>query len=264
MYYISPLTTSKTTDSPKIEGLRRLIDLHIPTIRLPFIINNALYQDYLQSSNVSPQALKELGHVFATFESANQPVTLRNSIYEPNHPELSYVVDNILNISSFAVLKKHLQLGFDIAISRAAYPNALNFYYLIQAFYQSRICGSLTNLSEGINITAVAAEHTKVLTREDIHPDCYSMDSSGKLLSTTLGVHDQFLKITRRGVRPIVNRFHKSRQPLLNPDHLKKLANWSKVIASKHGPHQLMWAVLTDNTLIVQDLQIIYNKEEEK
>jgi hypothetical protein len=260
MYYLEPLALTTSTSSPKITGIKQLLALDIPTIKLPFVTTADLFQDYYDLRVIPQKAWIELGHVFATI-SMGGAITLRHSAYEPNNPELTYAAANTLNIGSFDSFRRILESNCKLLASKIINPSKADVRFILQSYYKSIKCGSLINDGQYMRIKAILGEHTKALQVEGISPDRYLASSSiSPFTLTQQGQHSKIFKVTRSGLKTIGNRSFPLNQPILDKLQLKKLASWSRLLFKQHGAHTFFFAELTNGDLIVQDL--LLNKKE--
>lgn len=254
MYYLEPLALTTSTASPKITGIKQLLFLDIPTIRLPFLTTKELFHEYYQNRQLSSKAWSEFGHVFATI-ATNGTITLRHNAYESSNLELTFVAPNTLNIGSFDSFRRILESNCKLLASKVINPTKADVRFILQSYYKSIKCGSLSHDGKSIVIKAILGEHTRALQVEGITPDIYRAQASlSPLKLTQLGEHSRIFKVTRHGLKTIENRVIPQNEPILDILQLKKLASWSRLIFKHCGAHSLFFAVLTNGDLIIQDL----------
>ena len=254
MYYLEPLALTTSTTSPKIHGIQQLLALDIPTIKLPFITTHELFHEYYQNRKISDKAWSEFGHVFATIATSST-ITLRHNAYESSNLELTFVAPNALNIGSFDSFRRILESNCKLLASKVINPSKADVRFILQSYYKSIKCGSLSHDGKYIEIKAILGEHTRALQVEGITPDIYTAPANlAPLKLTQHGDHSHIFKVTRHGLKTIENRAIPLNQPILNNFQLKKLASWSRLIFKHHGPHSLFFAQLTNGDLIIQDL----------
>lgn len=254
MYYLEPLALTTSTTSPKICGIQQLLSLDIPTIKLPFITTRELFHEYYQNRQINSKAWSEFGHVFATI-STNGTVTLRHNAYESSNLELTFVAPNTLNIGSFDSFRRILESNCKSLASKVINPSKADVRFILQSYYKSIKCGSLTHDGKIIEVKAILGEHTRALQVEGIIPDKYIAPASlSPFKLTQLGQHSRIFKVTRHGLKTIENRTIPHKDPILDKNHLKKLASWSRLIFKNHGTHSLFFAELATGELIIQNL----------
>lgn len=260
MYYLEPLALTTSTTSPKIRGIQQLLALDIPTIKLPFVTTRELFHEYYQNRQINSKAWSEFGHVFATI-ATNSSITLRHNAYESSNLELTFVAPNTLNIGSFDSFRRILESNCKLLASKVINPSKADVRFILQSYYKSIKCGSLSHDGKSIVIKAILGEHTRALQVEGISPDIYSAPASlAPFKLTRLGEHSRIFKVTRHGLKTIENRTVPLKAPILDNLQLKKLASWSRLIFKHYGPHSLFFAELTTGELIIQDL--LTKKEE--
>jgi len=260
MYYLEPLALTTSTTSPKIAGIKQLLALDIPTIKLPFVTTHELFLEYYQNHKLNTKAWSEFGHVFATITTGGS-LTLRHSAYEANNLELTFSATNTLNIGSFDSFRRILESNFKLLASKIINPSKADVRFILQSYYKSIKCGSLINDGQYMKVKAILGEHTKALQVEGISPDRYLASSTiSPFTLTQQGEHSKIYKVTRSGLKTIENRSFPLNEPILDKLQLKKLASWSRLLFKHHGPHTLFFAELSNGDLIVQDLLI--NKKE--
>jgi hypothetical protein len=260
MYYLEPLALTTSTTSPKIRGIQQLLALDIPTIKLPFVTTRELFHEYYQNRQINSKAWSEFGHVFATI-ATNSSITLRHNAYESSNLELTFVAPNTLNIGSFDSFRRILESNCKLLASKVINPSKADVRFILQSYYKSIKCGSLSHDGKSIVIKAILGEHTRALQVEGISPDIYSAPASlAPFKLTRLGEHSHIFKVTRHGLKTIENRTVPLKAPILDNLQLKKLASWSRLIFKHYGPHSLFFAELTTGELIIQDL--LTKKEE--
>lgn len=254
MYYLEPLALTTSTTSPKIRGIQQLLALDIPTIKLPFVTTKELFHEYYQSRQINNKAWSEFGHVFATI-ATNSTVTLRHNAYESSNLELTFVAPNTLNIGSFDSFRRILESNCKLLASKVINPSKADVRFILQSYYKSIKCGSLSHDGKSIVIKTILGEHTRALQVEGISPDIYSAPASlAPFKLIRLGEHSRIFKVTRHGLKTIENRTVPLKAPILDHLQLKKLASWSRLIFKHYGPHSLFFAELTTGELIIQDL----------
>lgn len=237
-----------------------MLALDIPTIKLPFITTRELFHEYYQNRKIGDKAWSEFGHVFATI-AMDSTVTLRHNAYESSNLELTFVAPNTLNIGSFDSFRRILESNCKLLASKVINANKADVRFILQSYYKSIKCGSLTHDGNRIGVKAILGEHTRALQIEGIIPDIYSAPANlTPLKLNQLGDHSRIFKVTRHGLKTIGNRAIPLNQPILNNLQLKKLASWSRLIFKHHGPHSLYFAELTNGDLIIQNL--LTKKEE--
>jgi hypothetical protein len=262
MYYLEPLALTISTTSPKITGIKQLLALDIPTIKLPFVTTHELFLEYYQNHKLNPKAWSEFGHVFATITTGGS-LTLRHSAYEANNLELTFAATNTLNIGSFDSFRRILESNCKLLASKIINPSKADVRFILQSYYKSIKCGSLINDGQYMRIKAILGEHTKALQVEGITPDRYLASATiSPFTLTQQGQHSKIYKVTRSGLKTIENRSFPLNEPILDKLQLKKLASWSRLLFKQHAAHTLFFAELTNGDLIVQDLLI--NKKEVK
>ncbi len=260
MYYLEPLALTTSTTSPKIRGIQQLLALDIPTIKLPFVTTRELFHEYYQNRQINSKAWSEFGHVFATI-ATNSSITLRHNAYESSNLELTFVAPNTLNIGSFDSFRRILESNCKLLASKVINPSKADVRFILQSYYKSIKCGSLSHDGKSIVIKAILGEHTRALQVEGISPDIYSAPARlAPFKLARLGEHSRIFKVTRHGLKTIENRTVPLKAPILDYLQLKKLASWSRLIFKHYGPHSLFFAELTTGELIIQDL--LTKKEE--
>lgn len=260
MYYLEPLALTTSTTSPKLRGIQQLLSLDIPTIKLPFITTKELFREYYHNREISRKAWSEFGHVFATI-ATNGTATLRHNAYESSNLELTFIAPNVLNIGSFDSFRRILESNCKLLASKVINPSKADVRFILQSYYKSIKCGSLTHSGDSIEIKAILGEHTRALQVEGISPDIYTAPANlSPFKLTQLGEHSRIFKVTRHGLKTIENRVIPLKEPILDKVQLKKLASWSRLIFKQYGKHSLYFAELTSGELIIQDL--LTKKEE--
>lgn len=257
MIYIKPLSDYQfnLTDK-KLQGLSRLSHLKLPTVPLPFIITPNLFQEFLKTKHIPVQAQNELNKHFNSIRQQKNSLTLRNSIYEPKNPGLSYSVENTLNIKSFDIFLKAIQKGYQKVSRLAINPVKVEFCYLFYAFYSSEKCGSLlsNNGQDQIYIQAILGQTTKLLLRGDIDPDEYLIKKKTyKLIKKSIAAKKFRIKKTASGTTKVRVKKSDQQLPVISDQQAGKIAKYSQIIEKAYGPQEVEWAVLDSNKIIFQE-----------
>lgn len=257
MIYIQPLQTyTGKTASAKLNGIIRLLQLGIPTVSHAFIIQSTLFHEFIQTHMLPKQAILEIEQICASIRKLGYTITLRNAVFEPNNPAISFIVSNTLNIANIHEVPRLIERGYKRIQQQTIDPETVECHFLIQSYYLSIKCGSLiTTDSEGhIAIQGIISQHTDQTLRKDCKPDSLIIEKrTYKILSQTNELKNFYWKKTRNGMLKIRIKKELQHTPVLTNDQAIQLAQLSQLVERKYGPQEMKWSILNDRSIIFQE-----------
>lgn len=257
MIYIQPLQTfAEKTASTKLNGIIRLLHLGIPTVSHAFIIHSSLFQEYIRRKKLPNEAIFEIEQICASIKKLGNTITLRNAVFEPNNPAISFVVSNTLNIANIHEIPRLIERGYRRIQQHAFDPEAVECHFLIQSYYLSIKCGSLitSDSKNYIVIQGIIGQHTDQMLRKDCKPDSFIIEKrTYKILAQINESKQYYWKKTRTGMQKIRIKKELQHAPVLTNEQAINLAQLSQLVERKYGPQEMKWSILNDGSTIFQE-----------